>query len=501
MKLPSRLAKSRHGVYYYRFQYQEAGKRLEKRISLGTKYPAVAKRMAFQISAILNTRQYQQSAQTMTFDPNDPSTWGELSRANIQKLDINLPNGIQLKVHNQNDVRLAQQFIQGQSAINRKPLTDTHLSSEQTSLSESNEKVVSVSEMIKLYETRNAGRLAPKSLADYLSCQTRFAQWIDRVCSMENWPIALVVRSDIAKYIDYLIGQGVGLTTIKQKHLAALGGLFELAKSNGQYDEELPTRGHKVISKTDIRKQSNKSSWKQFTSDELKKIFEHTHYLAHRTKPDDFWLPLLGLFTGARLNELCQLTHNDIRDEHGVWLVNINDEGDKRVKTIASVRKVPLHSQLISLGFLDYVEDAKLFGGRLFPHLTRNKFGGYSDTPSERWGGYLDKLGITSSQKVFHSLRKTANDRLKQEGVHEEARCQIIGHEFDSINSQVYSEGFSIQQMKASIEKLSYSEIHFEPLKYTQGKFLPFLTRAQQSAQRRANHLKAKTDREARIKK
>lgn len=498
MNLPAKLAKSRHGIFYYRHQYQENGRRREQRISLGTRHPATAKKMAVRISAIIDTEQNPQVLKSMAFDPNDPSTYGELDLANIKKLDINLPSGIQLKVHNMNDVRLAQEFVRNQPAPFKHQLKQAP--AEAATAVPENSGYISLIDVVELYKTRNAPRLAPKSLADYVSCQNRFAEWVAKDTKYKTWPICWIDRKAVARYIDHLIEQGIGLTTIKQKHLAALGGLFELAKANGDYEGELPTRGHKIISKTDINKKASKTAWKQFSTDELKKVFEPTHYLTHRKKPDDFWLPLLAIFTGARLNELCQLTHDDILEEHGVWLVNINDENDKRVKTVASIRKVPIHSQLIGLGFLDYLEDTKPFGGRLFPHLTRNKFGGYSDTPSERWGLYLDKIGITSSQKVFHSLRKTANDRLKKAGVHVEARCQLIGHEFDNINTEVYSEEFTIQQMRDSIEKLSYQEINFDQLKVAKGHFVPFLTRAHKSAQSKANHLKARAEREARSK-
>ncbi|MHB8354363.1 MAG: hypothetical protein ACYDCF_08035 [Burkholderiales bacterium] len=52
MKLPSRLFKSRHGVYYYRFQFQHETRRKERRISLHTKSPTIAKAKAFQVADI-----------------------------------------------------------------------------------------------------------------------------------------------------------------------------------------------------------------------------------------------------------------------------------------------------------------------------------------------------------------------------------------------------------------------------------------------------------------
>lgn len=68
------------------------------------------------------------------------------------------------------------------------------------------------------------------------------------------------------------------------------------------------------------------------------------------------WAALIGIFSGARLNEICQMDLQDIRQEDGIWFFNLADEGDnnKRLKSDAARRKVPIHAELIKLGFLDY---------------------------------------------------------------------------------------------------------------------------------------------------
>ena len=46
----------------------------------------------------------------------------------------------------------------------------------------------------------------------------------------------------------------------------------------------------------------------------------------------------------------------DVRREGEIWVIDINAHGDKRLKTESSARLVPIHPQLIGLGWLDYVE-------------------------------------------------------------------------------------------------------------------------------------------------
>jgi integrase len=77
-----------------------------------------------------------------------------------------------------------------------------------------------------------------------------------------------------------------------------------------------------------------------------------------------FWLPMIGLFSGARVNEICQLNPqmDVIKDKSsGIWYFNLTDDYagvniEKHHKNDHSKRKVPIHSKLIQCGFLDYFE-------------------------------------------------------------------------------------------------------------------------------------------------
>ena len=157
---------------------------------------------------------------------------------------------------------------------------------------------------------------------------------------------------------------------------------------------------------------------------------------------------------------------------------------------------IPIHPKLIELGFLDYVNDAKPFhGGRkLFPDLTFSSKHGYGATPSERWGQYLDKIGITEARKTFHSFRSTSNDCLKHNGVAEEARCQFVGHEHATINSEIYSTPHRLPYILENVaSKLAYPALDLTPLKYESGKFNAMLARLCANKARMENHKQAKS--------
>jgi integrase len=136
---------------------------------------------------------------------------------------------------------------------------------------------------------------------------------------------------------------------------------------------------------------------KHFTDDELKLLFESKMYQQGAFERDsDCWLPILGLFTGARQAELCQLLSSDVRQEPetSLWYIDINKDSDKRLKTDSSPRQVPIHPELEQLKFVEFAQRASNNpGGRLFPDEKRNgvgEFGAYS----KRFNRYREAQGI-----------------------------------------------------------------------------------------------------------
>ena len=69
-----------------------------------------------------------------------------------------------------------------------------------------------------------------------------------------------------------------------------------------------------------------------------------------------YWIPWIGLYTGACLGEIAQLLTGAVRELHGVWIHYLTREGStlKSTKTAGSQRVVPIHSELVDLGLLEY---------------------------------------------------------------------------------------------------------------------------------------------------
>ena len=175
---------------------------------------------------------------------------------------------------------------------------------------------------------------------------------------------------------------------------------------------------------------------------------------------DHRWATLIAMFTGARKNEICQLTGSDIVQEQGVWCFSINDEGEeKSLKTDAAKRMVPVHGRLIELGVLDLAHKQGDRSKRIFDY-SFHKADGYGRSLG-RWfnDSFTFRLGIKSKELVFHSFRHTMITRLGQAGVAEPIVKTIVGHERAGVTQQVYfKEGYTVKQLSEAINRFSIAD-------------------------------------------
>ena len=542
MKQPSHLAKSRHGVFYFRLTFRAGSAIKEKRISLKTKNPQEARFKSSCLSAIMLTRQQEwQKAMGKEIDrvaeiiagerpesdllldllhKMDRQQLSELAgvplsevndlfepppQTNIRKLDIEMPGGFTVRnINSDEDMSRAVHILRelnlsgdAWAKLMAGPNPTPIVPVTQAPVQKAEEGGATIQEMVPRYASRKRNKLAEKTLYEYGNYHRKFVAWLELRKKKKHIPIHSITRADLADFIDDLLAEGLASRTISQKYLAAINGLFVLAQTMGLLPEGqlLVSSGHKVFSKRDAKKSNDTDNYKPFSDDDLVRMFQ-PQFLNEAERPSDFWAPLLGLFTGARLNELCQLDIKDISKQFDIWAIHfIDDAPDKSLKSSAARRLIPIHPKLIELGFLDYVNDAKHFhGGRkLFPDLTYSSKHGYAATPSERWGQYLDKIGITDAKKTFHSFRSTANNCIKHNGVDEEARCQFVGHEHATVNSEIYSSPHRLRFILENVaSKLVYPPLDLRLLKYEPGLFNKMLARLCAQKTRMENHKQAK---------
>lgn len=138
------------------------------------------------------------------------------------------------------------------------------------------------------------------------------------------------------------------------------------------------------------------------------------------------------LYSGARPAEIAQLGIEDVRQEHGHWIMHITTEGDgdKSVKTDGSMRVVPVHKELVRLGFLKYHADMRKAGNtRLFPLAERNERGQMMADFSRDFPRYLTKIGLKNGRGLsLYSFRHGVADALRRAGYLDEQFGFILGH-------------------------------------------------------------------------
>lgn len=223
--------------------------------------------------------------------------------------------------------------------------------------------------------------------------------------------------------------------------------------------------------------------------DELRRLFGHDKMKRYAANPDTAhycWLPLIGLHTGARINEICQLNPGSdiLQDETtGIWYFNFDDEGDtaegvdKSIKNNSSKRVVPIHGQLLDLGFLHYVERVKTEGHKLIFPAWKPRNGKASPNAAKWFKRYLDGIGLADESPRarltgFHSFRHsfvTHGINNKIQGV-----FAITGHEVESVDGfgkvSKVAAGYwtkgktdNLDELKEIIERFHFGIDFFKP--------------------------------------
>jgi integrase len=244
------------------------------------------------------------------------------------------------------------------------------------------------------------------------------------------------------------------------KHLSNLSVIFRWAEANGFIDDNTnPVKGlpppKKAAKKAAMAR-------RPFTDDELLKVFGSPNYLKERERrPARYWLPLICLFAGVRREEAGALYVKDIQEADGVHFFNITDtEADQHLKNDGSRRRVPIHSALVRLGFLDFVAEVRRGKhARLFWTLTRSA-NGYSDTIGKWFGRFVNSVGIDDPACVLHSTRHGFITRLHSVGVAHSTVEMLAGHAAGNVHGQyVHRELIDLRLLSEAVERLDYAAV------------------------------------------
>ena len=193
----------------------------------------------------------------------------------------------------------------------------------------------------------------------------------------------------------------------------------------------------------------------------------------NRPKRARFWIPLIALTSGMRLNEICQLDTSDVLLLDGVPCLHVREgiggeDDQKRVKTAASERLVPVHKLLRAAGFLAYVEDRRVAGdAKLFPELRVGSTGYRSKLFSQWFARFLIGRNANAPLTCFHSFRHCFRDALRASGVSRELSLALGGWTQPGATSEIadiYGNGFPPHMLEAAMSKVEFAGLDLRHL-------------------------------------
>ncbi|MDT7836370.1 site-specific integrase [Aquabacterium sp. OR-4] len=214
---------------------------------------------------------------------------------------------------------------------------------------------------------------------------------------------------------------------------------------------------------------------------ELRTIFESPMYTrGERAEGQSsevaYWGPLLGMFAGPRIEELCQLRVEDIQRINGEWAIRIADlDPQQHLKASGSYRLVPIHQELVACGFLDFVENQKRAGHQRVFHSLKNdnKYKRFSNAYGKWHSAFLDRLGLDDERLCFHSYRFSFKQQLGICGATDEVKDALTGHWLEKGVSgkgymRVRDKQYPFPILVEAIGKLRYDEVDLQHLHFSQ---------------------------------
>ena len=282
------------------------------------------------------------------------------------------------------------------------------------------------------------------------------------VQSQGDLPVAKVTKPQCVAFREGLRKSGQSVQNTN-KLMGMLNTLFTVAESRGIIERSPASR----LAIAD--KQAAKEKKLPFDDAALTAIFSGEVY-SERSRPKAgageaaYWLPILAMYTGARVNELGQLWSDDVLEETFVterneressWVIRIttNEERGQRLKNSGSERRIPVHRDLIRLGFLDYVR-RQPNKSKLFPALVPDRFGNVTGNWTKWFSRYLrNDCSVKNPKMTFHSFRHKFKDLCREVGISLDTHDALTGHTSGSAVSNAYGGKYPLLPLVNAMDK------------------------------------------------
>lgn len=260
----------------------------------------------------------------------------------------------------------------------------------------------------------------------------------------------------------------------RSQNLTLLKSLMAFAVREGYRDAPDPWERYSPTGAKQKVSKQKKEKPHSFSTEEVKTIVVTTSQKFGKTIIDH-WAPIFGAYYGMRLEEICQVSVNDISVIDNFLCISVTDEADfQTIKTERSFRTIPIHNDLLELGFREFVEARKADKGLMLFQIWDHKKksleeitpcgrGRFGTSYGKRFSRLCDKLGIDGKRVGTHSYRRAWADLARNAGINPEHRRALSGRDSEAIEAgervnrveDKYGHGFSIKVLAESLNKLA----------------------------------------------
>lgn len=244
-----------------------------------------------------------------------------------------------------------------------------------------------------------------------------------------------------------------------QRHQKHLSGPLDHAVALGRLSHN-PFKpfvlGEAIVE--DMRKSLPETKRQLWTTMEFDALLGTEKWQSSKTQINDpiYWVPLIARLHGLRSEEILQPKPKNVRCDEGIHFFDIECGTGQSLKSNNARRMVPIHSQLIELGFLDFVErQLALRKERLFDKVTRSNSKKLTFTANftKNFTYYRKTREVYDERRDLHAMRTTCNTTMVGSSVPDTARRYLMGHKNEDIGIINYlPEGFPLKTLKKYIE-------------------------------------------------
>ena len=192
-----------------------------------------------------------------------------------------------------------------------------------------------------------------------------------------------------------------------------------------------------------------------FSNEQVELLLQQAAQL-HRA--DERWMFPVVLMAGLRIEEFCCLRREDLIHTEHTWCLRADPAAQLsgRLKTGASERLVPMHDQLLALGFDRWISTRPpgyLFEASVVPKGDPRR----SHSLSIRAGTLIRRWGITNRRlTAAHSCRHTFCARLSQAGVEDRAIKTLAGHSTAGDVTSRYAGPYPLTQLRGFVNRVQW---------------------------------------------